>query len=204
MGEFSPEVRAKSIATRKRKAQEREASLAQWFWNRVSKSEGCWTWTGLRTRAGYGHVSFAGRRWRYAHRIAWELTNGPIPDGLLVCHRCDNPGCVRPEHLFLGTNADNMRDMAQKGRDAFTRYPELRPRGNRHWTRQHPERLRRGEQNNKARLTAEQVLALRNEYARGVSQSALARKYGVRQASVWRIVHGYTWKHVAGAGSCQP
>ena len=84
------------------------------FWNRVVKGPACWTWTGS-TDGRYGEVWFRGRKQK-AHRIAWELEAGPIPDGLDVCHTCDNPSCVRPGHLFLGTARDNARDAQRKGR----------------------------------------------------------------------------------------
>lgn len=205
MHKFTAEDRAKSIATRKRKATEREATLREWFWSMVSKSEGCWTWTGQHTRAGYGHISFMGHRWRYAHRVAWELSNGPIPHGRLVCHRCDNPGCVRPDHLFLGTQADNMRDMVSKGRNASSKGTARLPHGDSHWARLRPERVRRGEQVNKAKLTAEEVLAIRAGYQRGrgnTNQVVLAKQYGVKQAAIWNILAGRTWKHITGGTSC--
>lgn len=111
----------------------------------------CLEWQGARLR-GYGRVRRAGRM-QYAHRVAWEEVNGPIPDGLLVLHRCDNPPCVRPEHLFLGTDADNARDKAEKGRGNSPRgdahgsktKPESRARGNANGSRLHPERLARGD-----------------------------------------------------------
>lgn len=82
----------------------------------VSRVEvGCWNWTGFINPKGYGQLSFKRRTVR-AHRLAWALAYGPIPDGLCVCHRCDNRRCVRPDHLFIGTNLDNMRDMVAKGR----------------------------------------------------------------------------------------
>ena len=98
------------------------------FWSKVNKTDGCWLWTGYRFHAGYGgfHESQPKRTVRLAHRVAWELTNGLIPDGLHVCHTCDNRSCVRPDHLFLGTNADNVADKVAKGRQA---------KGEAHWTK---------------------------------------------------------------------
>lgn len=85
------------------------------FWPRITKSDGCWIWPGAKNADGYGDVAILGTK-RKAHRLAWEVTKGPIPEGLFVCHKCDNPPCVNPDHLFVGTNSDNMRDMSSKGR----------------------------------------------------------------------------------------
>ena len=89
--------------------------VADRLWERVDRSGDCWLWTGAITGVGYGHI-YADGRLAYTHRLAYELTYGPIPEGLFVCHHCDNPPCCRPEHLFLGTAQDNQSDMAAKGR----------------------------------------------------------------------------------------
>ncbi len=87
---------------------------------KVSIGDSCWEWTGAKESAGYGRIKNAGRTMS-AHRVSWELHNGPIPAGMLVCHRCDNPPCVRPSHLFLGTQADNAIDRERKSRGRWTK-----------------------------------------------------------------------------------
>ena len=85
------------------------------FWSKVEKTKDCWEWVGCKTDGGYGRY---GRKIKLqkAHRISWTLINGEIPKGLFVLHKCDNPSCVKPEHLFLGTAKDNTQDMISKGR----------------------------------------------------------------------------------------
>src|SRR5229473_531412 len=92
--------------------------LVERFWSKVRKSDGCWEWIAGKHRFGYGIIRDGGRgsRMRTAHRISWEFHNGSIPAGLWVLHRCDNPQCINPDHLFLGTQFDNMTDAARKGR----------------------------------------------------------------------------------------
>jgi len=100
------------------------------FWAKVDRTDDCWLWTACRTTHGYGQFRPERSRGAQAHRVAWELTNGPIPAGMLVLHRCDNPPCVNPAHLFLGTQSDNMRDMYAKGRGRPRRPRPRRPNPN--------------------------------------------------------------------------
>ena len=125
-----------------------------------------------------------------AHRVAWMLTNGAIPPGLHVLHRCDNPPCVRPDHLFIGTHTDNMRDMFAKGRRKTVAHS-----GDRHFFRRFPERVLRGDRHPMAKLTAAKAEAIRTSYAQGdVTQEELAQRYGVSRPAISAIVTGRRWK----------
>lgn len=147
--------------------------LIERFWAKVEVREsGCWEWGGKRHRQGYGEIVGTNHQACLAHRISWELNVGPIPDGMVVCHHCDNPPCVRPEHLFLGTQADNVRDMITKGRNTPVR----------------------GESQPRAKLSAFDVREIRAAWNAGESQSSIAKRFGLR--SVWRIISGQTWAHV--------
>jgi HNH endonuclease len=157
------------------------------FWARADKSGTCWLWTGTRLPHGYGRTWFGGQK-RYAHQVAFELAHGPIPDGMEVCHMCDNPPCVNPAHLFAGTRADNVRDKVQKGR---AKWSEAHP-----WRRQ-PASIPRGTKRGQARLTDEQVRTIRLRYAAGgISQMRLAREYGVGQTTIRDVVTHQRWQHV--------
>lgn len=98
----------------------RGESEAVRFWTYVQRGTGCWVWTASRYPGGYGQFRRKGGPLRGTHRVAWELARGPIPEGLHVCHRCDNPVCVRPSHLWLGTHSENMQDAHRKGRIPLT------------------------------------------------------------------------------------
>lgn len=162
--------------------------LEERFWAKVQKSEACWVWRGTidaRT-GGYGRFRPDGHgRQVRAHRVSWELANGPIPEGMHVLHRCDNPPCVRPDHLFLGTNRDNIADRVAKGRGrGFTFRPDARSKP-------------RGSQNGMAKLLESDIPHIRAAAAAGESQRAIARRYGVDPGTVWGIVRRRTWRHVA-------
>lgn len=120
--------------------------LAARFWSRVRITDGCWEWTANHLPAGYGLVKAEGRS-HLAHRVSWELAHGPIPAGMLVLHRCDNPACVRPDHLWLGTQKQNIADMLTKGRGLTPAQQATikHPSGADHWTHRHPELVPSGD-----------------------------------------------------------
>ena len=156
-------------------------SLRERFWGkvRVAQGEGCWEWTGWRLqRSGYG-MMWPGIR---AHRLAYELMNGRIPSGMSVLHRCDNPPCVRPDHLFLGTQADNMRDMIRKGRRSRDCHAKV------------------GTPSKARRLSAAQVVSARKLYASGkTSLSRIAKSLGITPGGAQGIIRGRIYKDLPGA-----
>lgn len=147
-------------------------------------------WTGTDDGHGYGQLNI-GRIPKKAHRVAWELTNGTIPDGSEVCHHCDNPPCCNPAHLFLGTHAENMADMARKGR---ARVPCLS--GDDHPMRRHPELRARGELQGSSKLTVGMVTEMRMCRAAGESSQRLSIRFGIAKSTVNRIVARKAWAHV--------
>ena len=138
--------------------------LEERFWSKVQKMDGCWQWKAQLFPNGYGSFLFRGRKVK-AHRIVWKLTYGEIPEGMKVCHHCDNRACMNPEHLFLGTQRDNIRDMMAKGRSSTVGAPQI------------------GEANRNARLTQEQVQTIRNSALRG---KTLAELYSISLSQIYK------------------
>jgi hypothetical protein len=151
-------------------------TVAERFWEKVDQSGGpdaCWLWTGHKNANGYGRIADdRSRRIVLAPRASWELNVGPIPEGVFVLHNCpdgDNPACVNPAHLWLGTQDDNMRDAGEK------------------------RRVRSGESHHNARLTDAAVLEIRSS---GMAPGEAAKKFGVTYVTAWEVVTGRSWKHV--------
>lgn len=162
---------------------------------RAGPPDECWPYVGPRTPAGYGIVwerADGKNRHRSAHRLAWEIANGPIPDGMHICHRCDNPPCCNPAHLFAGTQSDNLFDMSRKGRHFSRTKPERLAWGERNARYTHPERTARGERA-RHKLTEAQVKLIRHRLASGESGRALAREYGLNKRTIYRIRDGASW-----------
>ncbi len=171
-------------------------TLEERFWSKVTKTHSCWLWTGAKKIDGYGQFGVLNKT-QQAHRVSWELHYSPIPPGLHVLHRCDNPPCVNPAHLFLGTNADNVKDRIEKGRTATGNHGG-RVFGDRNGARTHPETRARGDRHGCAKLTAREVFEIRQVYAEGsVSRQHLAERFGVSRGTIGHIVTGHTWKMYA-------
>jgi hypothetical protein len=147
------------------------------FWNKVDINgpDECWEWQRYCLPNGYARFRYEGKM-QYIHRVSWKLENGEIPEGIKVCHSCDNRKCVNPSHLFLGTQRENLQDMVEKGRSA----------------------KQKGTENGRVKLTDIQIVELRKEYRIGnYSQRELAKIYGVSQQLISRIVNRKNWTHLA-------
>lgn len=138
---------------------------------KINPETGCWEWTAGRISGGYGEF-WVGTANHLAHRVSWYIYRGDIPENILVCHHCDNPACVNPDHLFLGTDADNSRDMTEKGRSMV------------------------GEKHPGAKLTKKKVLKIRSLYATGdYTQRELAKMFDIAQSVISGIIHKRGWVH---------
>lgn len=163
----TPEAIAKMVATK-----ESRQPSSERFWSRVERGPDCWNWQGRLGTSGYGQIKIWGKQW-IASRVAWTLVFGQIPLGLCVCHHCDNPRCVNPTHLWLGTSQENMADMRQKARAS------------------------RGERNHSAVLTSADVIEIRRLLAAGFKHRELSAQYGVAMSTIAHIATGRSWGHLA-------
>lgn len=148
--------------------------LAVRFWRKVRRAsrDVCWEWQGYRNRFGYGQIGDESGKAQLVSRVSWQLHFGPIPDGIFVCHACDNPSCVNPHHLFLGTPSDNSLDMSQKQRNP------------------------RGESSPVSKLTLLQVKDVLSRHARGETRSEIARSLSMSFSTIADIINRKTWSHV--------
>lgn len=135
------------------------------FWSHVDKSGNCWTWTGARNHDGYGRFQLHGNIYN-ASRVSWVIVHGAIPPRYCICHTCDNPPCIRPDHLFLGTRSDNGRDMVSKGRATY------------------------------AKLQPHQIPEIRQLRLLGWSLKAIANRFGVSLSMVSMIINRISWRDI--------
>ena len=145
----------------------------EWFWQQVEKTDACWLWSRGRDSCGYGTLMREDGSADRAHRMAWILTFGEIADGLFVCHKCDNPPCCRPDHLFLGSQKDNMQDAARKNRTVF------------------------GEQHS-TQFTEKDVVEMRLARSSGLSYAAIGYQFSCSPGTVRNIVTGIQWRRSGG------
>lgn len=162
------------------------------FWTKVNilGPDECWEWTKYRSKQGYGNTSYKAQFYM-SHRLAWELTNGPIPNGRLVCHSCDNPPCCNPGHLWLGDYISNAQDMVNKDRQHKGDAVPYSAR-------------KRGSKNKTAKLTEADIPAIRAALANGERLATIAARYGVSNGPIVQIQKGKYWRHVPGGPETPP
>lgn len=160
------------------------------FWGFVDKSGDCWIWKGCKDRGGYGFFRYKGKSLR-AHRVSFELCVGEISEGNYICHRCDNPKCVNPSHLFQGTCMDNWNDCVNKGR---SKWKENHP------FRENPNLMSRGESVNTSKLTEDSAKSLFIEYITTPKSygklKRICEKYGITKSQVFNVLSGKSWSHL--------
>lgn len=151
----------------------KQITLEEKFWSycHPGPRDDCWEWQGGKQGRGYGRIRFQSH-YLFVHRVSYELHHGPIPTGLNVCHHCDNPSCVNPHHLFLGTQKENMQDMVKKQRQTI------------------------GERNGCSKLTENDVHQIRQMRLDGMIEREIADKFNVTRSAIAGILQGKTWKHI--------
>lgn len=170
---------------KKPRGEYKKQPIEERFWSKVDRSGGpdaCWPWTASRRLNGYGQFGVRANCKdlppALSHRVAYELTKGAIPDGMYICHSCDNPPCCNPDHLWFGSPDDNMRDCARKGRAAKTGSGKF------------------GEASNTAKYSEEKVREILSLRKQGLSQHAISRAVGIPRPTIKDIVTGRSWPHI--------
>ena len=149
-------------------------TLEERFLSKINKTETCWLWTKYKNKKGYGQFAVTSNNIQQAHRISYELYYGEFDNNLFVCHKCDNPSCVNPDHLFLGTPQDNMTDKVKKSRQSNLI----------------------GSYNPNHKLIEEDIIEIKNLLLSGMKQKEIAQKYNVDRMTIYYIKYNKTWKHI--------
>ena len=154
------------------------------FWNKVNKTDGCWTWKASKNGLGYGKFCIGHQKLELAHRVSWRIYNGEIPFQKLILHKCDNPSCVNPNHLFLGSHKDNSLDASYKRRMAF---------GLRNGMYTHPETRTTGERNAQAKLKWDGIKKIRKMVLSGKTYGFISEVFGVTTSCIGKIARKERW-----------
>lgn len=152
--------------------EEKIQKLKENYEKHVVRKDGCWKWSGVKDKDGYGQLACGYHRQTKAHRVSWGLYKGEIPEGMKVCHQCDNPSCTNPDHLFLGTIKDNAKDMSNKLRGT------------------------NGTKNLHAKLNENDIPGIRKRLSDGESFYRIAHEFGVKPTTIWSIRENKSWRHV--------
>lgn len=164
------------------------------FWEKVDKTDYCWNWKAGTDGRGYGVFFFENKNQK-AHRVSFKFAHGKINEGMSICHKCDNPSCVNPDHLFEGTHQENLADCVSKGRNGAVTKPWAFAKGDRHGMRLHPDSVMKGVKHPKAKLSDGDVAYLRSHKGEK-SERAFAKQFGVSHSLIHQVLSVKTWRHV--------
>jgi len=181
-------IKARNADKARKDANPLDANAIERFFASVDKSEECWIWRGNKNQRGYGLFHLRDINVS-AHRVSWRIVHGDIPEGLYICHRCDNPSCVNPDHLFPGTPLENAQDMVRKGRHAH-------PNPSKDYRPKYQKNYMRGSEHVHSKLNESLVWDMRIRHVQGERYADIARSIGIRETTCRQAIVGERWAHV--------